>query len=64
MEISFKAKINPQRLTLQTLLLKTQQEKYFPKYSHDVKNAKMLCELKEKCSDLRIIGNFEKEVVL
>ncbi len=25
---------------------------------------KMLSELKEKCSDLRIIGNFEKEVVL
>ena len=32
MEISFKAKINPQRLTPQTLLLKAQQEKYFPKY--------------------------------
>ncbi len=25
---------------------------------------KMLCELKEKCSDLRVIGNFEKEVIL
>ena len=28
------------------------------------KGRKMLLELKEKCSDLRIIGNFEKEVVL
>ncbi len=28
------------------------------------KGKKMLLELKEKCSDLRIIGNFEKEVVL
>lgn len=28
------------------------------------KGKKMLFELKEKCSDLRIIGNFEKEVVL
>lgn len=28
------------------------------------KGKKMLSELKEKCSDLRIIGNFEKEVVL
>ena len=28
------------------------------------KGQKMLLELKEKCSDLRIIGNFEKEVVL
>ncbi len=28
------------------------------------KGKKMLCELKEKCSDLRIIGNFEKEVIL
>ena len=25
---------------------------------------KMLCSLREKCSDLRIIGNFEKEVIL
>ncbi len=28
------------------------------------KGKKMLGELKEKCSDLRIIGNFEKEVIL
>lgn len=28
------------------------------------KGKKMLCELKEKCSNLRIIGNFEKEVIL
>ncbi len=28
------------------------------------KGQKMLLELKEKCSDLRIIGNFEKEVIL
>ena len=28
------------------------------------KGKKMLCSLREKCSDLRIIGNFEKEVIL
>ncbi|MBQ3547008.1 MAG: chorismate mutase [Clostridia bacterium] len=28
------------------------------------KGKKMISELKEKCSDLRIIGNFEKEVIL
>ena len=34
-----------------------------PGFKPDSK-VKMLLELKEKCSDLRIIGNFEKEVVL
>ena len=64
MEISFKAKINPQRLTPQTLLLKTQQEKYFPKYSHDVKNDKMLCELKALANKYRQTFSIQDKINL
>lgn len=64
MEISFKAKINPQRLTPQTLLLKAQQEKYFPKYSHDVKNDKMLCELKALANKYRQTFSIQDKINL